>query len=71
MSMREPSRRFFDTPRGDASSVYSLPEAWFMILHITTKKRLSFALLVPNEETAEALVAAHRDELVTVGGLSG
>ena len=42
-----------------------------MILHITTKNRLPFPPLVPNEETAEALVAARRDELVTVGGLSG
>ena len=41
------------------------------MIRIATKKRLPFALLVPNEETAEAMVAARRDELVTVGGLSG
>ena len=41
------------------------------MIRIATKKRLPFALLVPNEETVGALAAARRDELVTVGGLSG
>lgn len=69
--MREPSRRCFDTPQGDASSTYSPPEVPVIMIRIATKNRLPSALLVPNEETVEAMAAARRDELVTVGGLSG
>ena len=42
-----------------------------MMIRIASEQRLPFALLVPNEETVGALPAAHRDELVTVGGLCG
>ena len=40
-----------------------------MILRIAAEKRLPFEPLVPNEETGEAMEAARRGELVTVGGL--
>ena len=41
-----------------------------MMMRIAAEKRLPFEPLVPNEETVEAMVAARRGELVTVGGLS-
>ena len=41
-----------------------------MMLRIAAEKRLPFEPLVPNEETVEAMAAARRGELITVGGLS-
>ncbi len=41
-----------------------------MMLRIVAEKRLPFEPLVPNEETVEAMEAARRGELITVGGLS-
>ena len=41
-----------------------------MMLRIAAEKRLPFEPLVPNEETVEAMEAARRGELITVGGLS-
>ena len=41
-----------------------------MMMRIAAEKRLPFEPLVPNEETVEAMAAARRGELVTVGGLS-
>ncbi len=38
-----------------------------MLIKIATEKALPFELLVPNEETIEAIRAARRGELVTVG----
>ena len=37
-----------------------------MMVRIATEKRLPFELLVPNEETIEAMKAARRGEFVTV-----
>ena len=41
-----------------------------MMRRIAAEKCPSFELPIPNEKTVEATVAARRDELVTVGGLS-
>ena len=41
-----------------------------MMLRIAAEKRPPFEPLVPNEETVEAMEAARRGELITVGGLS-
>jgi len=41
-----------------------------MMMRIAAEKRLPFEPLVPNGETVEAMAAARRGELVTVGGLS-
>ena len=41
-----------------------------MMLRIAAEKRLPFEPLVPNEETVEAMEAARRGELITVGGLN-
>ncbi len=41
-----------------------------MMLHSAAEKRSSFEPLIPNEETVEAMVAAHRGELVAIAGLS-
>ena len=38
-----------------------------LMMRIAKEKRLPFAPLVPNEETVEAMKAARRGELVTVG----
>lgn len=48
-----------------------MPATFRLMIGIAAEKRLPFAPLVPNEETVGALVAARRDELVTVDGLSG
>ena len=39
------------------------------MIRIAAEKRLPFEPLIPNEETVEAMAAARRGELVTVGGL--
>ena len=49
----------------------TVPDAFrLMMMRIAAEKRLPFEPLIPNEETAEAMEAARRGELVTVGGLS-
>ncbi len=40
-----------------------------MMVRIATEKRLPFEPLVPNAETIEAMRAARRGDLVTVGGV--
>ncbi len=40
-----------------------------MMVRIATEKRLPFDPLVPNAETIEAMRAARRGDLVTVGGV--
>jgi DNA-damage-inducible protein J len=40
-----------------------------MMVRIATEKRLPFEPLVPNAETVEAMQAARRGDLVTVGGV--
>ncbi len=40
-----------------------------MMVRIAAEKRLPFDLLVPNEETIEAMKAARRGDLVEVGGV--
>jgi len=40
-----------------------------MLLHIATEKALPFAPFVPNAETIEAMEAARRGEMITVGSL--
>ncbi len=42
-----------------------------MMVRIAKEKALPFDLLVPNEETIEAMKAARRGELVTVGPPEG
>ena len=41
-----------------------------MVMRIAKEKALPFAPLVPNPETIDAMKAARRDELVTVGDKS-
>ncbi len=40
-----------------------------MMMRIATERRLPFEPLVPNEETIEAMKAARRGDVVTVGGI--
>ncbi len=40
-----------------------------MMLHIATEKALPFEPFVPNAETIEAMEAARRGELITVGSV--
>ena len=48
-----------------------MPDAFrLMMMRIAAEKRLPFEPLIPNEETVEAMEAARRGDLVTVGGLS-
>ena len=42
-----------------------------MMVRIATEKRLPFEPLVPGPETIEAMKAARRGELVTVGDVDG
>ena len=42
-----------------------------MMVRIATEKRLPFELLVPNAETIEAMKAARRGEVSTVGSVEG
>ncbi len=42
-----------------------------MMVRIAAEKRLPFELLTPNEETIEAMRAAGRGELVSVGDIDG
>ena len=42
-----------------------------MMVRIAAEKRLPFELLVPNEETVEAMRAARRGDLVSVGDIDG
>ena len=42
-----------------------------MMVRIATEKRLPFELLVPNAETIEAMKAARRGEVTTVGSVEG
>lgn len=42
-----------------------------MMVRIAAEKRLPFEFLVPNEETVEAMRAARRGDLVSVGGIDG
>jgi DNA-damage-inducible protein J len=42
-----------------------------MLVRTVAEKRLPFDPLVPNKETIEAMEAAERGELVTVGDLDG
>ncbi len=42
-----------------------------MMVRIATEKRLPFEPLVPNAETIEAMKAARRGEVVTVGSVEG
>ena len=39
-----------------------------MMIRIAAEKRLPFEPMIPNEKTVEAIEAARRGELVTVGG---
>ena len=49
----------------------TVPDAFrLMMMRIAAEKRLPFEPLIPNEETVEAMEAARRRDLVTVGGLS-
>ncbi len=49
----------------------TVPDAFrLMMMRIAAEKRLPFEPLIPNEETVEAMEAARRGDLVTVGGLS-
>ena len=49
----------------------AVPDAFrLMMMRIAAEKRLPFEPLIPNEETVEAMEAARRGDLVTVGGLS-
>ena len=48
----------------------TVSDAFRLMMRIAAEKRLPFEPLVPNEETVEAMAAARRGELVTVGGLS-
>ena len=41
------------------------------MVRIAAEKRLPFELLVPNEETVEAMRAARRGDLVSVGDIDG
>ncbi len=41
-----------------------------MMVRIAAEKRLPFEPLVPNDETIEAMRAARRGDLITVGGVS-
>ena len=48
----------------------TVPDAFRpMMMRIAAEKRLPFEPLIPNEETVEAMEAARRRDLVTVGGL--
>jgi len=50
----------------------SLSDAFRMLLkRVVAEKALPFEPLVPNAETVEAMRAARRGELVTVGSLDG
>ena len=40
-----------------------------MMMRIATERRLPFDPLVPNEETIEAMKAARRGDVVTLGGI--
>jgi DNA-damage-inducible protein J len=40
-----------------------------MMIRVAAEKRLPFELLVPNQETIEAMKAARRGDVVTVGDL--
>ena len=40
-----------------------------MMMRIATERRLPFEPLVPNEETIEAMKAARRGDVVTLGGI--
>ena len=40
-----------------------------MMVRIAAEKRLPFEPLVPNDETIEAMKAARRGDLITVGGV--
>ena len=40
-----------------------------MMIRIAAEKRLPFEPLIPNEETIEAMKAARRGDVVTVGDL--
>ena len=42
-----------------------------MMVRIAAEKNLPFDPLVPNEETIDAMLAARRGELVTVGNVDG
>ncbi len=42
-----------------------------MMVRIATEKRLPFEPLVPNAETIEAMKAARRGEVITVGSVEG
>ena len=42
-----------------------------MMVRIATEKRLPFEPLVPNAETIEAMKAARRGEVTTVGSVEG
>ena len=51
--------------------VLTLSDAFrLMVMRIAKEKALPFAPLVPNPETIDAMKAARRDELVTVGDKS-
>ena len=41
-----------------------------MMVRIAAEKRLPFELLVPNDETIEAMKAARRGDLIAVGGVA-
>jgi DNA-damage-inducible protein J len=40
-----------------------------MMIRVAAEKRLPFELLIPNQETIEAMKAARRGDVVTVGDL--
>ncbi len=40
-----------------------------MMMRIATERRLPFVTVVPNEETIEAMKAARRGDVVTLGGI--
>ena len=53
-----------------ASIGLTVSEAFrLMMMRIATERRLPFEPLVPNEETIEAMKAARRGDVVTVGGI--
>jgi len=67
--------RIDETTKNEAAIVLatmglSLSDAFRMLLRrVAAEKALPFEPLVPNEETVEAMRAARRGELVTVGSL--
>jgi DNA-damage-inducible protein J len=67
--------RIDETIRDEASAVLeamglTVSDAFRMLLfRVAREKALPFEPLIPNAETIEAMKAARRGELVTVGGL--